>query len=241
MRKMIVGVVTSGMAGVCLANAGVERSEGLIQNPGLLMKAQCIEGFSKDGCDGKIAPGDVFPVECPDQGCVTLYAFGSKYDTYLQSSPGSCGLVCDQKCDQLEKLSGKLSVSFDYMLALKPDCCPYRGCWEGSWTLSTEDGRVFSGEVFGTIGVGTNRKTGCVTPGPLPNDACESCYDVQLSDSTWLIGFEGAFRGYDEEGNSLCFTTDGTWMVKNTADGPAFKESIGVVSRFDGVGLFICQ
>jgi hypothetical protein len=194
----------------------------------------CVTNFSKDDCGGVIDPGTYAFTGCDITGCRTIVVREAVYQTALRSSNLACGIACESKCDEFP--DGRFTLKFSYVLRAD-SCCPYRGSWHGDWEYVLPSGRIYTGEAHGTIGVCTNRISAC----PTSHDNCESCYDVQVTDSTLLIGFEGSFRGQallstSPYPNELNFTMDGTWIASALVAEP-FRQQIRVRNRFDGSHL----
>ena len=212
-----------------------ERADGETEDA--LAAIPCLGAFSKDGCDGVVEPLSYDVVGCPDFPCRTIVVKEAVYTTSLKTSGLGCGLICESACDEFPDARLKMVMAY----VLRADsCCPYRGSWEGKWELTTVDGVVYTGSAHGTLGVGTNRKSQC----PVVDDACENCYDVQLTPDAWFVGFEGSFRGTrvsaDLPADELNFTMDGTWIAAPDADQP-FRLPARVSNRFDGVSITYCR
>lgn len=221
------------LGGIAAIAAGTERESAANAAPGI-----CVRAFSKDGCDGVIEPGHYEVLGCNTADCRTIRVTDAVYATRMNSSNLTCGGTCDSaKCDEFR--DGDFIMKIDYVLRAD-SCCPYRGSWTGEWEFVTDAGLTYKGTAHGTIGIGTNRDSACLTN----NDACEKCYDVELLDTGWLIGFEGSFRGVSAVSptinpNELNFTMDGTWLVSPDAREP-FRNPFRVYSRFDGASVEYC-
>lgn len=222
-----------GSAGAMASAAAVGTEASNAAAPGA-----CIYNFSKDGCEGFVEPGRYERFGCEGQDCKTIRVTKAVYVTDMKSSGLACsGGSCLSRCDEFP--DGQMTLKFEFM-ARADSCCPFRGSWSGEWEYVTVDGRIYTGEAHGTIGVGTNRESRCDIVG----DACERCYDVQTTDSRWLVGVEGSYRGYLVNGtgavaDELNFTMDGTWVVKRDGSDP-FSKPFKVLNRFDGAVIDYC-
>lgn len=225
-----------GGAAVMARSAAAAKDDATaVVSPG----AFCVGAFSKNDCSGYIEPGNYEALSCDTNDCKSIRVTDAVYKAELKKSGLPCGGTCaDGKCDEFR--DGTLVLKFDYVLRAD-SCCPYRGSWAGRWEYTTVGGLVYAGEAHGTLGVGTNRDSECA----VTHDACEKCYDVDLSSDIWLIGWEGSFRGVSQVStgffpNELNFTCDGTWLVDASPRDP-FKYGIRTTNRLDGVSVNYCN
>jgi hypothetical protein len=194
----------------------------------------CLTGLSKDDCDGLVYPGRYSTTVCQTSACRTVTVTDAVYVARMRSSGEGCGLICETRCDEFP--DGELRLRFDYHVRMD-SCCPYRGKWSGEWTYVTTAGRTYSGKAHGTIGAGTNRRSGC----DLVHDTCERCSDVEYQNGSILMGFEGAFQGWAvfstlPTPEELDFTMDGTWIIDPNTARP-FTTEFKVKNRFEGTHL----
>ena len=191
----------------------------------------CIVGFSKNLCNGSLTGGLWKRVECQFPiDCTTLVGTGALLKVNMLNNPEICGPGIADTCDEAPDVSGDFQAKLDFRIRLNGPC-PVRGCWEGKWNLF--DGGpitipIASGDIEGTLGVGTHRVPPCLTPvGVRCGDECERCYNAQLSPVinplSWTIHVEGSIRGKVLQGKhagcQVCVTMQGYFVAPAGADG----------------------
>lgn len=214
-------------------------------------QAICVQGFSKDYCNGQMQPGFLDPIACPsptpEGSCRTLTIKQATFGISVVSNTAPCGATSHTKCD--ESLNGRLKVASNFIIRLQENC-PYRGCWDGTAAEFTfADNSVYRGVLLGTIGVGTHRPmTGLQICAAIPpsDRTCERCYDVSFDGNTsqWRIGYEATFHGTRADadtGQELCFSLSGDFLITGTATtGPDFSTVWRAVGTADGIHFTFC-
>jgi hypothetical protein len=207
-----------------------------------MMGVDCVRGFSKDFCGGVVYPGHGVESSCGPVGaeCKTLRVSGATMDLPFRRNLQLCAV--DGKCDEAERKDGSFKVALSYTLRLQKPC-QYRGCLEGSGDLRAVDGSVYSGNLQGTIGVGSHRPFSC----PVNRTSfCEKCIDVEYipASGLWRIGWEGSFHGKRSDvadGTEVCFTMSGDFYAAGDANGPFdLTGNLRVFGTADGIFLDSC-
>jgi hypothetical protein len=206
----------------------------------------CVNGFSKDYCDGIMYPGDVEGTACitpiPEGSCRTVRIKQATLVFNTVSNNQTCGDSADATCD--EARNGRLKVASNFLIRAHKHC-PYRGCWDGTYGEFTfEDGSVYVGTLMGTIGVGTHRPS--TTPSicaisPSTRN-CERCYDVSFGHGQWRIGYEASFHGVRADTREeVCFSLSGDFLIPvNQFGEPDWTAQWRVVGTADGIHLTFC-
>lgn len=241
MRKGTATLTVCGAASIGLGwSTWISASDRALGATEQQSGAPCVDPFSKDSCNGVLAPVTYEQTNCAELGCTAVVVKEATYTATLQSSGLQCIQGCLDECDEFP--DGELTVSMSFVMSTGGGCCPSRGFWTGSWEYNAVDGRIFQGDARGTVGVGTNRSSACLAA---PDD-CEQCADFR-TDATGIFeyyGFEGAFGGQSinvpgPQPQELHFTMDGAWQVPAFFPEP-FRGSMTVFNRFDGVFVSYC-
>ena len=216
----------------------------LAKAPASMPQLECVRGFSKDYCNGKVVPAVTTFSSCLiPSPCKTLRLNGT-FSTDMNDNNQACGSTVDATCN--ECIKGHLDVDANFLIRLQQNC-PYRGCWDGHAVWTFADGTVYNGTLMGTMGVGTHRPLSTPMLCPVGSGGgrnCERCYDASFDPTTglWRIGFEAAFEGFREEtGEEVCFTLSGDFHIPGTATGgPNWSNSWAVAGTADGIWLTFC-
>lgn len=250
LKSLACLVLAAGSAHACLAPSTPMTSS--LPKPAVssMPDVNCVNGFSKDYCNGTMYRGDVDISSCPtppEPNCSTVRIKQATYVVEMFSNSAACGDTADSKCDEIK--DGRLKVTSNFTIRLHKDC-PYRGCWEGEYgEWQSSDGSVYSGTLMGTIGVGTHRAS--TTPSichisPSTRD-CEKCYDVSYDPNTGMyrIGYEAQFHGKRSDadtGEELCISLSGDFYIRRGDDGtPAWKSEWIIAGTADGVWITFCN
>ena len=193
--------------------------------------AVCLVGFSKNLCNGNLTGGLWKRVQCTTPiACKTLIGTDAQLRVNMRNNPDLCDPNGVATCDEAPDVSGVFVAKLNFRVRLNGPC-PVRGCWEGTWTLFGDGPVIFpiaSGNIEGTLGVGTHRVPLCVTPVPgRCGDPCERCYNAQLDPNVepprWIIHVEGSMRGTVSQGQHagcrVCVTVQGYFVAPADADG----------------------
>lgn len=189
----------------------------------------CLVGFSKNLCNGTLTGGLWKRVECDFPiACTTLVGTNSLLRVNMLNNLEICGPGFTDTCDEAPDVMGVFQANLNFRIRLNGPC-PVRGCWEGTWKLFGDTPLpIASGNMEGTLGVGTHRVPPCITPvGVRCGDDCERCYNAQLDTTVfpprWIIHAEGSIRGTVSQGKHagcrVCVTMQGYFVAQADADG----------------------
>ncbi len=160
-------------------------------------KPFCLEGVSKDLCQGKLVGGQWTLTQCAQPGqptCVTLVGKGAILTVSVRKNPGQCSP--EALCDETVDLDGTLRALLDFRLR-RDNPCAVRGSWGGTTQVIGSPGLpVIQGQLRGTVGVGSHRMAFCDTAAPCGRD-CETCYEAFFEPAIgrWRIHVEAHLRG----------------------------------------------
>jgi hypothetical protein len=194
----------------------------------------CIDGFSKNLCQGRLSNGVWTEVTCtkPDGTvCRTLIGEGATLAVSVRSNPDVCDPTAPAgRCDETPDLEGPLMAVLNFRLR-RDAPCPVRGCWEGRfhWSHSALDVIIARGSTQGTLGVGSHRSALCINDDGTAEQCgpeCENCYAAYFDATTglWRIHVEGSLRGRVLAGPHrncrICVTLQGEFEAPGGPDGP---------------------
>jgi hypothetical protein len=214
----------------------------------VMPEVNCVNGFSKDYCDGIVYPGEAEVSGCitpiPEGSCRTVRIKGATLVFNTFSNNQVCGSSLDETCD--ETRNGRFKLSSNFTIRLHKHC-PYRGCWDGVYgEFVFQDGSTYAGTLMGTVGVGTHRPStapSICAISPSSRD-CERCYDVSFGHGQVRIGYEAAFHGKRidaDTGQELCFSLSGDFLVPVSTTGePDWTAEWRAVGTADGIHLTFC-
>jgi hypothetical protein len=254
LNRLSLAAVLAAAAGAALCTAftttpkAAAAPDTAAPPPASMPQIECVNGFSKDYCDGVMYPGDTQISGCitpgPVPSCRTARIRGATLVFTTFSNSQTCGSTINSTCDEIR--NGRFKVSSNFTIRLQKHC-PYRGCWEGEYAeWQSEDGSIYAGTLMGTIGVGSHRAMNSTPCAHNPNQRnCERCYDVSFDSqsSVWRIGYEAAFHGKridDPTGQEVCFTLSGDFYIPGTADSPRWDTEWKALGTADGVHITFC-
>lgn len=240
--------VVAQAAGAAAVGVAEARSEELAPS----FARACVYALSKNICESHLF--NVAHPEsdgCPGTDCKTIYVPEARWRIPLMSNRQNCSTCSDTgKCDEYERFDGSIEAIVQWTLRYNGPCA-FRGCFEGRWEHWAQDGRLYTGRVTGTMGVGTHRfnQMCCETSA---DRTCERCLDVEFirepgSDvGTWRIAVEGTFEGraaeiFEPIPDKAHFSISGDFYMPGDRSGPWIGGPQEFPWRFVGTvdGVFI--
>lgn len=185
----------------------------------------CLYAFSKDLCSSGLSGGTWSLPTCAvgGTGCNNLVGLDARFSGPLVGSTGRCGDPLNPvPCDEAPKFKGTLVAEVD-VRSQRHTSCKARGSWGGPFRLVDDTGVSFaSGDLIGTLGVGTHRRT---CDGDKCSKDCETCHDAEYDGAAgWEIGAEGTLRGRVHSGEyaGCTFTASfqGDFQANGDSRGP---------------------
>ena len=176
----------------------------------------CIVGVSKNLCGGGLSGGNWSPFRCigPNQvQCNTLKGTGVAFGTPLRTDGNSC--------DEARELDGNLRNVINVNVRQHPSLRG-EGSIKGTFDLLRQGSVIAQGQINGTLGVSTHRKS---CDGQCGKD-CERCHAAffDATQGLWTIHSEGFMDGRISEGRSkgcqIRWSYQGQFTAKGTASGP---------------------
>ena len=185
----------------------------------------CLYAFSKNLCSASLSGGSWGLPICTigGQGCNNLQGAGATFRGPITSHGGRCGedpsslAPCDEAPDFLGTLVAEVDVRTQ-----RHTPCKARGSWEGPFRLVDTAGVSFaSGSLVATMGMGTHRKTECLSTVAGCGRDCETCHDARVISHAydWQIGTEGTLRGRVQSGRYAGCTFTASFQGDFTANG----------------------